>query len=105
MFALSACGTIGNDNETGQKYHCDNGQSVRIYNLDGAQIYLTLLDGGSQPKVLLDEVEAASGERFESQVALYGKATEWHGKGDEAILTYHNAKGEEINTICQLSAH
>lgn len=102
---LAAC--AGRPTEGVQQQHktradefiCENGETVKVKILNTEQVLLEIQGRFATMKL----AESASGSRYLADSGLYGKGGEWHlGKRGEAYLTYTDAVGKAVETVCQL---
>ncbi|MGF6147563.1 Membrane-bound lysozyme-inhibitor of c-type lysozyme [Kingella potus] len=85
------------EKDAGSRFGCRNGLSVQVNSMGSDRIKLDL-DGQA---VVLSADVSASGERYVSANGLYGKATEWHQKGGEAVFEFTDPYGNKVETVCQ----
>lgn len=81
---------------TSRHFVCENGLDVHVNYLNSEQI--DLLVGSSH--TTLNRNVSASGERYTTQMGLFGHGGEWHEKNDEAIFSFKIMNGTPVDVVC-----
>ncbi len=80
-----------------ENFRCDNGANVTVSPLGEDHVRLFL----DHERAELAIGPAASGELYTAHSGLFGKHTEWHRKGGEAVLEYTPGDAT-VTTVCRI---
>ncbi|OAM28405.1 MULTISPECIES: MliC family protein [Eikenella] len=80
-----------------ERFSCENGLSVSVRQEGTGRVSLQLDD----KRAVLTSAVAASGERYTSNRGLFGSGAEWHRKGNEAVFSFKDPYGNQVETSCQ----